>query len=105
VLTVLASTGTRLGELLGLWGRHVNLVGAGVHVAWAITDGGPGVRIVRKPTKRADWRDVPLVDAAGAALQAQRVRRCELLQAEPTDDSYAFPGGVDPAVPMRPERL
>ena len=70
-----------------------------------ITDGRSGVRIVRMPTTRADWRDVPLVDAAGAALRAQRARRFELLQAEPTDDSYAFPGGIDPAVPMRPERL
>jgi hypothetical protein len=33
VLTVLTSTGMRVGEVLGLWGRHVNLVGAEVHVA------------------------------------------------------------------------
>jgi integrase len=105
VVTVLASTGMRVGELLGLWWKHVNLEAAEVHVAWAISDGGPGVRIMRKPTKRADWRDVPLTDAAGMAFQAQWARRRELLRAEPIGDSYVFPGGIDPAVPMRPERL
>src|SRR5262249_39053401 len=92
-------------ELLGLWWKHVNLIGAEVHVAWAITDGGPGVRVVRKPTKRADWRDVPLTDAAGVAFRAQWARRCELLHAEPSADSYVFAGGIDAALPMRPERL
>ena len=67
--------------------------------------GGSGVRIVRKPIKRADWRDVPLTDAKGLAFRAQWARLCELLHAEPIGDSYVFPGGIDPAVPMRPERL
>jgi integrase len=66
---------------------------------------GAGVRIVRKPTKRADWRDVPLTDAAVAAFLGQWAQRCELLRAEPIGDSYVFPGGIDPVVPMRPERL
>ena len=74
-------------------------------MAWAITDGGPGVGVVRKPTKRSDWRDVPLTLAAVAALQHQGARRLELLQAEPAGDSYVFPGGIDPGVAMRPERL
>jgi integrase len=105
VVTVLASTGMRLGELLGLWWKDVNLLAAEVHVAWAITDGGPGIRVVRKPTKRADWRDVPLTDAAVAAFRGQWVRRCELVRSEPIGESYVFPGGIDPVVPMRPERL
>jgi integrase len=104
-VTVLASTGMRLGELLGLSWKDLSLNRAEVHVAWAITDGGPGVGVVRKPTKRADWRDVPLTDSAVAALRSQWDRQCELLRAEPIGDSYVFPGGIDPAVPMRPERL
>jgi integrase len=59
MVTVLASTGMRVGEVRGLFWKDVNFVEGEVHVAWAITDSGPGVRIVRKPTKRADWRDVP----------------------------------------------
>ncbi len=35
-----------------------------INVAWAITDGGPGVGVKRVSTKRSDWRDVPLTDAA-----------------------------------------
>jgi integrase len=104
-VTVLASTGMRVGELLGLWWKNVNFEAAEVNVAWAITDGGPGVRIVRKPTKRADWRDVPLTDGGAAAFRAQWGRRRELLGAEPIGDSYVFPGGIDPVVAMRPERL
>jgi integrase len=105
VVTVLASTGMRVGELLGLWWEDVDLGGAEVHVAWAITDGGPGVRVVRKLTKRADWRDVPLTGAALAAFRTQWTRRLDLLRAEPIGDSYVFPGGIDASVPMRPERL
>jgi integrase len=104
-VTVLASTGMRLGELLGLWWKDVSFLTAEVHVASAITDGGPGVGVIRKPTKRADWRDVPLTDAAVAAFREQRARRCELLRGDPIGDSYVFPGGIDPAAPMRPERL
>jgi integrase len=104
-VTVLASTGMRLGELLGLWWKDVNWVAAEVHVAWAITDGGPGVRVVRKPTKRADWRDVPLTESAVSAFRAQWDRQTELLRAEPIGESYVLPGGIDPAIPMRPERL
>jgi integrase len=69
VVMVLASTGMRVGELLGLWWNNLNFEAAELNVAWAITDGGPGVRIVRKPTKRADWRDVPLTEGAVAAFR------------------------------------
>ncbi len=105
MVTVLASTDMRVGELLGLCWSNVDLENAEVHVAWASTDGGPGVGLVRKPTKRSDWRDVPLTGAAVDALQHQRARRLELLQAEPAVESYVFPGGIDPKVAMRPERL
>jgi hypothetical protein len=44
---------------------------AEVHVAAAIADGGAGIGLVRKSTKRSDWRDVPLTEAAVAAIQHQ----------------------------------
>ena len=28
-----------------------------------------------------------------------------MLRMDPVSDSYVFPGGIDPAMPMRPERL
>ena len=61
---VLIATGMRVGELLGLQVADLELRSSQVHVAYAITDGGPGVGVVRKSTKRADWRDVPLTPGA-----------------------------------------
>jgi integrase len=52
--TVLTSTGMRTGEVLGLQRADVQLEAGEVHIAAAITDGGPGVGVVRKSTKRAD---------------------------------------------------
>lgn len=85
-LLVLASTGMRKGELLALQFRDVNRSDASVHVAASITDGGPGVGVLRKETKRADWRDVPGTEAALAAFRSQR----ELLWTV---------AGVDPVAP------
>jgi integrase len=65
---LLASTGMRTGEMLGLEWADVDLAAAEFHIAAAVTDGGPGVGIIRKATKRSDWRDVPLTSAAVAAL-------------------------------------
>jgi integrase len=105
VATVLASTGMRVGELLALRWCDADLSTGEVHIAAAITDGGPGVGVVRKPTKRADWRDVPLTQAAVDALVSQSRRRGELLGAEPQPAGYVFPAGIDDAIPMRPDRL
>jgi integrase len=104
MVTLLASTGMRVGELLGLCWEDVDIAGQELHVAWSLTDGGPGFGVQRKPTKRADWRDVPLTGAAVTAVQAQRARLRQLLQGEPAGDAYVFPG-ANPSVPMRPERL
>jgi integrase len=71
IATVLASTGMRKGELLGLQWADVRMHDAEVHVAAAIADGGAGIGLVRKSTKRSDWRDVPLTEAAVAAIQHQ----------------------------------
>ncbi len=101
---LLASTGMRKGELQGLTWRNIDFDRSEVHVAAAITDGGPGVGLIRKPTKRSDWRDVPLTTGAHAALMRQRARRHDLLGAEP-DDEYVFAGSAVGLVPMRPEVL
>jgi len=102
---ILASTGMRKGELLGLWWEDVDVDRGEIHVAAAISDGGRGVGLVRKATKRSDWRDVPLTSAAVAALERQAVRRREIVGAESAPGEYVFAGGIDPIVPMRPEML
>ena len=102
---VVASTGMRKGELLALRWADVDLAAGEVHVAAAITDGGPGVGVIRKPTKRADWRDVPLTGGAVAAFSRQAARRAALLGVEARPDEYVFPGGIEGLVPMRPDAL
>ena len=101
---ILAATGMRMGELLGLQLDEVDLAGRQVNVSWAISDGGKGVGIVRKPTKRSDWRDVPLTAAAVAAHRAPnrsmpKAVRC----AESQPHHYLFPGPGGPDMPHRPD--
>jgi integrase len=102
---VLASTGMRTGELLGLQWTDVDLGAAELHVAAAVTDGGPGVGLVRKPTKRSDWRDVPLIEGAVSALRGQAERQQELLGTPAPATRYVFGALPDPRVPMRPDAL
>lgn len=102
---VLASTGMRTGELLGLRWADVDLAAAEVHVAAAITDGGPGVGVVRKSTKRSDWRDVPFTTAAVTALQRQLERMQTSLDRAPQRTAYVFGAASDPTNPLRPDAL
>lgn len=105
IAVLLASTGIRTGELLGLQWANVDLESQEIHVSAAITDGGPGVGVVRKPTKRSDWRDVPLTGAAVAALRHQADRYRERHGKQPRGGNYVFGGSIDGVVPMRPDAL
>ena len=87
---VLASTGMRTGELLGLQWADVDLGASELHIAAAVTDGGPGVGVVRKPTKRSDWRDVPLTGAAVQAFRRQADRHQQLLGQSASPSCYTF---------------
>ena len=102
---VLASTGMRTGELLGLQWAEVDLEAEEVHVSSAITDGGPGVGVVRKPTKRSDWRDVPLTGAAAMSLRRQADRYREQFGKKPPRGNYVFGASGDGVDPMRPDAL
>ncbi|MDQ3689499.1 MAG: tyrosine-type recombinase/integrase [Chloroflexota bacterium] len=103
--TILASTGMRRGEFLALRWSDVDLDAAEIHVGAAITDAGPGVGVVRKTTKKSDWRDVPLTSAAVEAFRRQAERRRELLGVTPDKDEYVFSGPIDGRIPMRPDDL
>jgi integrase len=102
---VLASTGIRKGELLAIRWIDVDFDAAEMHISAAITDGGRGVGVVRKSTKRSDWRDVPLTSAAADALRRQATRRRKLIGVEPAASEFVFPAGIDRSVPMRPDAL
>jgi integrase len=102
---VLASSGVRKGELLAIRWADVDFDRAEMHVAAAISDGGRGVGVVRKSTKRSDWRDVPLTSSAVDALRRQAARRHELTGVEPAAAEYVFPAGINGSVPTRPDVL
>ena len=100
---IAAATGMRMGELLGLQWSDVDLSRALIHVAWAVTDGGPGVGVVRKPTKRSDWRDVPLSPIALDAFERQRDRSIEVFHSPAVSGFFVFSSGTGPHVPCRPD--
>ena len=100
-----ASTGLRVGELLALRWGDVDVEAGELNVAAAITDGGRGVGVIRKQTKRADWRDVPLTSGATDVFRSQRRRRQELVGVAPEPVGYVFPASLDDSVPLRPDRL
>lgn len=101
---VVASTGMRKGELLALQWCDLDLDRSEVHVAAAVSDGGPGVGLVRKSTKTSDWRDVPLTEGAVMAFKRQLERRWALT-GEPGSDELIFPAGIDGSALMRPDSL
>jgi integrase len=97
--------GVRKGELLALRVEDVDLKAQEMHVAFAITDGGPGVGLVRKSTKESDWRDVPLIDSVREAFERQLARRREQTGREPRPNEYIFAGDPDGTKPIRPDSL
>jgi integrase len=103
--TVLASTGMRTGEVLGLQWSDVDLDASELHVSAAVTDGGPGVGVVRKATKRSDWRDVPLTAAAASAVRRQAERFSEMFGCSPAPATYVFGVSADSVDPLRPDGL
>ncbi len=102
-LVVLAATGVRKGELLALQFSDIDFVGEEIHVAAALSDGGPRVGIIRKETKRADWRDVPLTTSALAAIQRRADRLQALTGSAPAKAAYVFSWSPDGATPWRPD--
>ena len=105
LIRVDAATGVRLGEILALRWLDLSLPGRYAHVAAAITDGGPGVGVIRKETKRSDWRDVPLTDGAVSAPERQLARRRAILGRDPAPEEYVFPGSADGTRPHRPDSM
>lgn len=102
-VTVLAATGMRKAELLGLQWGDVSLERQEIHVAAAISDAGPGRGIIRKPTKRSDWRDVPLTAQAGESITRQLERLVDRWGPDVKSDWYVFSNPTDPAAPFRPD--
>lgn len=101
----LAAIGCRRSELLALRPEDVDFDVPMVTIRGAIGDGGPGVGIYYKNTKRSDWRDVPITDQVASALSEVLVARRELLGEELDPGSYVFSDAADGSTCMRPDTM
>jgi integrase len=102
-VTVLAGTGMRKAELLGLQWADVDLDRDELHVAAAITDAGPGQGVIRKSTKKSDWRDIPLANQTRKALVRQHDRHQRTWSDFDEGHRYVFSSPSGPDVPWRPD--
>ena len=88
--------------LLAFRVEDVDLKAEEMHVAFAVADGGPGVGLVRKPTKESDWHDVPLIDSGEGDLARQLARSREQTGREPRPGEYIFASDPEGTKPIRP---
>lgn len=102
-VSVLAGTGMRKAELLGLRWGDVDLEAGEIHVAWAITDAGPGRGIERKATKKSDWRDVPMTAQVVDAVERQFERAASRWGPKVDESWYVFSHPLDGSVAFRPD--
>ncbi len=77
----MATIGCRRSELLAVQVADLDLANAVVTIRASLADGGPGVGIYRKATKRDDWRDVPLTGQMVEVFSELLVRRTAMVAA------------------------
>jgi integrase len=101
----LATIGCRRSELLALRLTDIDLTDRVIAIRSALADGGPGVGVYVKPTKRSDWRDVPITEQIAEALeQLIDQRRC-LLDEDPPGNGFVFSDSIDGSTPLRPDSM
>ena len=103
----MATIGCRRSELLALTLRDLDLKSGVATIRSSLADGGPGVGVYVKPTKRDDWRDVPLTDQMIEVFSQLLARRRALLRefGRSTMDTAGFVFSDDPdgATWLRPD--
>jgi integrase len=103
----MATTGCRRSELLALRVDDVDLGHGIVTIRASLADGGPGVGIFRKATKRDDWRDIPLTPQLVEVLTELFARRRGALAALDLHDvpvaGYVFSDSADGSTWWRPD--
>lgn len=103
----MATLGCRRSELLALTVQDVDLEAAVATIRSSLADGGPGVGIYVKATKRDDWRDVPLTGQMVEVFEDLFVRRkADLRRLGPRDvksTAFVFSDDPDGATPLRPD--
>lgn len=103
-----ASLGARRGEICGLRWCDIDLEQREIRLPEAIVDGGPGIGIVRKPTKTGIVRVVAIDDGTTRALHQHRRMVLERALASGVsipDDGYVFSRDVAGLTPWRPDSV
>ena len=102
-----ATTGCRRSELLALRVDDVDLENGVATIRASLADGGPGVGIFRKATKRDDWRDIPLTPQfIGVLTELFERRRAALVDLELHEvpvHGYVFSDAADGSTWWRPD--
>ena len=103
----LATLGCRRSEMLAITVEDVDLGEGVVTIRASLADGGPGVGIYRKSTKRDDWRDVPLTQQMADVFAELFERRLQLLKSlgrgSLSAAGYVFSDDPDGATWLRPD--
>jgi integrase len=103
----MATIGGRRSELLAVRVADVDLANEVLTIRSSLADGGPGVGIYRKTTKRDDWRDVPLTAQMVTVFAELFTRRRALVaqfgRDELSANGYVFSDDPDGATWLRPD--
>jgi integrase len=103
----MATIGCRRSELLAVRVAAVDLANGVLTIRSSLADGGPGVGIYRKATKRDDGRDVPLTEQMVGVFAELLTRRRALVAQFGRDDlsadGYVFSDDPDGATCLRPD--
>jgi integrase len=103
----IATMGCRRSELLALTVRDLDLENRVATIRSSLADGGGGVGIYVKATKRDDWRDVPLTDQMVEVFEELLERRRSELRAFGRDtlnpSGFVFSDDPDGATWLRPD--
>jgi integrase len=103
----MATMGCRRSELLALTVGDVDLAAGVATIRSSLADGGPGVGIYVKGTKRDDWRDVPLTKQMVEVFEELLTRRKAdvrmLGHRTLKSTSLVFSDDPEGAMPLRPD--
>jgi integrase len=105
----MATVGCRRSELLALRVADIDLRARVLTIRGSLADGGPGVGIYRKTTKRDNWRDVPITEQMAEILEELFARRTAALvefgRNHLDADGYVFSDDPDGATWLRPDSM
>jgi integrase len=103
-LVLSATLGARRGEIVALRWSDVDLDGGSISIRRALTDGGPGIGIVTKPTKTGRERTVAVDPATISVLRTHRATMAaRAVAVGSTLGPWVFALDAEGTTPWRPD--